>query len=78
MISCTLIIGAIAVYRVALIQPSGISLVVTHCTEDVQVKSDRPVTLGIVPVELSTSIYGSHAATYVVNAYVYLICVYLR
>ena len=55
------------VYHVALIKPRGISMVVTHWTADVQVTSDRPVTLGLVPVELSTSIYCSHAATYIVN-----------
>ena len=59
-----------AVYRVALIQPRGRSLVVTHRTADVQVTSDRPVTLGLVPVEISTSISGIHVATYVVNTYV--------
>ena len=47
-------------------QPSGSSLVVNHCTADAQVMSDRPVTLDIVPFELSTSISGSHAATYIV------------
>ena len=60
----------VAVYRVALIQPRGSFLVVTHHTADIQVNSDRPVTLGLVPVELSTSISGSHAATSVVNAYI--------
>ena len=35
---------AYAVYCVALIQPRGISLVVTHRTADVQVSSDRTVT----------------------------------
>ena len=57
-----------AVYRVSLIQSRGSSLVVTYCTTDVRVTSDRPATLGLVSVELSTSISGSHAATYVVNA----------
>ena len=57
-----------AVYRVALIQTRGSSLVVTHRTADGQVTLDRTVTLGLVPVELSTSISGSHAATYIVNA----------
>ena len=57
-----------AVYRVALIQSRGSSLVVAHLTEDIWVTSDSPVTLGLVPVELSTGIYGSHANTYVVNA----------
>ena len=70
MISHTLIIGASELYRVALIQPRGSSLVVTHCTADVRVTSDRSVMLGLVPVELSTSIYGIHAAKYVVNTYV--------
>ena len=59
-----------AVYRVALIQPRGISIVVTHRTSDVRVTLDRPFTLCLVPVELSTSISGIHAATYVVNTYV--------
>ena len=71
MISRTLIIGASAVYRVALKQPRVSYLVVTHFTADVRLMSDRPVTLGLVPVELSTSISVSHAATYVVNAYIY-------
>ena len=57
-----------AVYRVVLKQPRGISLVVTHCTADVRVTSHIPVTLGLVPVEPSTSISGSHSATYVVNS----------
>ena len=56
-----------AVYRVALIQSRGSSLVVTHRTADVRLTSDRSVTLGLVSVELSTSISGIHAATYVVN-----------
>ena len=56
-----------AVYRVALIQPRGRSLVVTHRTADVQVTPDIPVTIGLVPVENSSSISGSHAAMYVVN-----------
>ena len=68
MIPRTLIIRGIAVYRVALIQSRGSSLVVTDCTADIQVTSDRPVTLGLVPVELSTSISDRHAATYRVNA----------
>ena len=34
----------------------------------VRIKLDRQVTRGLVPVELSTCITGSHAATYVVNA----------
>ena len=57
-----------SLYRVALIQSRGSSLVVTCCTSDVRLTSDRPVTLGLVPVELSTSIYSTHSATYVVNA----------
>ena len=43
------------------------SLVVTNCTADVRVTPDRLVTLGLLPVELSTGISGSHAATYRVN-----------
>ena len=66
------------VYRVALKQPRVISLVVTHRTADIQVTLDRPVTIGLVPVELSTSISGSRAAMYVVNAYVSQIRVYLH
>ena len=62
-----LTLGSLAVYHVALIQPRGISLVVTHRTADIQVTLDIPVTLGLVPVELSTSISDSHAAMYVVN-----------
>ena len=58
----------VALYHVALIKSRGSSLVVTHRTADIRVISDRPVTLGPVPVELSTSISGIHAATYVVNA----------
>ena len=57
-----------AVYCVALIQPIDGSLVVTHRTVDVQITPDIPVTLGLVPVELSTSISISHAATYIVKA----------
>ena len=68
MVSGTLIIRASAVYYVALIQPRGSSLVVTHCMVDVQVTLEIPVTLGLFPVEFSTSISGRHAATYVVNA----------
>ena len=64
------VFGYGTVYRVALIQPRGSSLVVTHRTAGIQVTSDRPVMLCLVPVELSTSISGSHATTYVVNAYV--------
>ena len=70
--------GSYAVYRVALKQPRGIPLVVNHRPVDVQVTSDRTVTLFIVPVEISTSISGSHSAMYVVNTYVSQICVYLR
>ena len=39
MIFRTLIIGASALYRVALIQPRGSSVVVTHRTEEVLVMS---------------------------------------
>ena len=67
MVSRTLIIGASEVYHVALIQPRGISLIVNHRLAGVRVTSEILVTLGLVPVELSASIYGSHAATYVVN-----------
>ena len=70
MISRTLIIGASVVYRVALKQPRGGSLIVTHRTAEVLVRTERPVTLGLVPVEISTITTGSHAATYLVNAYV--------
>ena len=59
-----------AVYRVALKQYRGSSLVVTHCMVNIQVTSDRPVTLGLVPLEISTSISGIHVAKYVVIAYV--------
>ena len=45
---------------------------------DIKVTSDRAVTLGLVPVELATSISDSHDATYIVNAYVSEIRVYLR
>ena len=69
---------AYTVYRVTLIQPRGISLVVNHRTEDIRSTSDRTVTIVLVPVELSTGIYGSHAATYVVNTYVYQMHVYLH
>ena len=71
MISRTLIIRASAVYRVALIQYRGSSLVVTQLMADVQVTLDRLVTLGLVEVEISSSISGSHDATYVLNACVY-------
>ena len=57
-----------AVYCVSLIQYIGSSIVVTHRTADVRVTLDRPVTLFLVPVEISTGISGSHAATYLVNA----------
>ena len=80
-ICCMVIIsqrGGVAVYRVVLKQPSGISLVVNHRTADVQVMLDRTVTLVLVPVEPSTSISGSYAATYVVNSYVPQIYVYLH
>ena len=70
MISHTLIIGASAVYHVALKQHIGSSLVVIHHMADVLVTLDIPVTLSLVPFELSTSISSSHAATYVVNAYI--------
>ena len=70
MISCTLIIGASAAYYVALKKYIDSSQVVTNCTADFWVNSDIPVTLGLFSVELSTSIYGIHAATYVVNPYV--------
>ena len=58
-----------AVYRVSLKQPRGSSLVANHSTADVWVTLDRTVKLVLVPVELSTSISGSHDTTYVVNAY---------
>ena len=74
-LSRTLIIGASAVYRVALKQPIGSSLVVNNFTAYVRVTSERTVVLVLVPVELSTSISGRHVATYVVNAYVYQISV---
>ena len=59
----------VVVYCVALKQTRVSSLVVTNRTADVRVTSERKVRLGLVPVELSTSISDSHAATYVVNAY---------
>ena len=59
-----------AVYRVALKQSRGSSPVVNHHMLDIKVMSDRKVTLVLVPAELSTSISGSHSATYIVNAYV--------
>ena len=58
------------VYRVYLIQPRGGYLVVAHRTADVRLTWDRLVTIGLVPVELSTIISDSHAAMYVVNAYI--------
>ena len=58
------------VYCVALKQPIGSSLVVTHRTADVRVTSDRPGTLGLVPVEISTILSGSHAPTCVLNTHV--------
>ena len=78
MIFRTLTIRASAVYRVALIQSRGSPPVVTHRTAEVRVTSDIPVTLGLVPVELLTSISGIHAAMYVVNSCVSEIRVYLR
>ena len=70
MVSRTLIIRASVVYRVDLIQPRCSSLVVIHRTADIRVILDILVTLGLVLVELSTSISGSHAAMYVVNVQV--------
>ena len=67
MISRTLIIGASAVHRVDLIKSRVSSLVVTHHMAGVRVKSGIPVTIGLVSVEISSSISGSHAAMYVVN-----------
>ena len=64
----SIIVERPTVYRVALKQPRGSSLVITHRVADIQVTSDRTVTLGLVPVEPSTSISGSNTATYVVNA----------
>ena len=66
------------VYPLDLKQPSAIYLVVNHCKVDVQVTLDITVTLILVPVELSTSISGSHDATHVVNVYVSQTHVYLR
>ena len=63
------ILVACEVYCVVWIQPRVSSLVVTHRTSDFRVTSDRPVKLGLVPVELSTSLSGSHSTTYIVNAY---------
>ena len=62
------ILVACAVYCVVWIQPRVSSLVVTHRTSEIRVMPDRPFTLGLVPLEISTSISGSHPATYVVNA----------
>ena len=67
-----------ALYDVALKQSRGSSLVVTHHLADIRVMLDRTVTRGIVPVELSTIISGSHDDTYVVNACISYIRVYLR
>ena len=67
-----------AVYRVALNQPSGSSLVGNNHIADVRVTSDRIVTLVLVPVERSTSIYDIFTATYIVNTYLPQIHVYLR
>ena len=75
---CVSLVYSTSVYRVSLKQPNGSSLVVNHCMADVQVTSYITVTLVLVPVEISTSISYSHAATYVVNAYVSKIRVYLR
>ena len=68
MISRTLIIPDSAVYLVALKQPRGRSIVVTHYKNNIQVTPDIPVRIGLVPVELSTSLYGIHNTTYVVNS----------
>ena len=59
-----------AVYRVALNQPSGSSLVGYHRTADIRVILDIPVTLVLVPVDLQTSISGIHTATYIENTHV--------
>ena len=67
-----------SVNRVALKQPRGSALDVNHSTADVRVTFFRTVTPVLVPVELSTRIYGSHTTTYVVNAYVRQIRVYLN
>ena len=69
MINLNLIIGVIAVYRVALVHPRGSYIVVTHITAGVQVTSDRPVTLGLVQVKLSSILSGSHAATYAATTF---------
>ena len=66
-ISLTLLIGESTVYRVALKKTRGSSLVVNHHTAEVRVIPDRKVNIVLVQVELSTSISGSHAATYVVT-----------
>ena len=57
-------LGGGAVYRVALIQSRGIYLVVTHRTAKVRVTLDRPVTLGLFPVELSTHYIQSTFSTF--------------
>ena len=49
MISRNLIIGAIEVYRVALILARGSSVVVTQCTSDIRVTSYKPGTLYVYP-----------------------------
>ena len=66
-----------SVYHVGLKQPRGSSIFVNHRNADVQVTLDRTVTLFLVPVEILTSISGSHAATYIVYAYISQILVYL-
>ena len=71
-------IGASAVYHVALEKPRGSSLVVNHRTADIQLTLDISFTLGLVRVEVSTCISGSHAGTYILNAYASQIHVYLR
>ena len=71
MISRTIIIRASVVYREVLIQSRGSSVVFTYRKADVRGTPYRQVTLGIVPFELSISISGIHAATYVVNVCVY-------
>ena len=45
---------------------------------DVRVTLDRTVTIVLVPVEISNSMSSRHTSTYVVNAYVPQISVYLR
>ena len=64
MISRALIVGASAVYSVALILARSSSLVVTHYTADVQVTSERPGTPWIYfQLNSQLCISGSHAAT---------------